>query len=127
MAKKCYKILDFLHENFPPLSIIPLTNLPPPFRIPKADSSPEYLPPPLGRAGVGIPPLPWGGVGGGLQGLLFQKVRSQTLGPFQTLLHLPFFNLCFVAAEQNLGHLPSFVVSWTGIDGCSQQVILETV
>lgn len=63
MAKKCYKILDFLHENFPPLSIIPQTNLPPPFRIPKADSSPEYLPPPLGRAGVGIPPLPWGGLG----------------------------------------------------------------
>ena len=35
--------------------------------------------------------------------------------------------LCLVSAQEDLGYFPSLVVGRSGIDGCSEDVILETV
>ena len=43
------------------------------------------------------------------------------------MFEFPFADLGLIAAEEDVGHLPTFVVSWTGVDGGGENIVLKTV
>lgn len=59
--------------------------------------------------------------------LFLEQVGAQALGTLQCLVHFPLFDLSFVAAEQNVGYLPSLIVGRTCVDGCGEEVVLKTI
>ena len=59
--------------------------------------------------------------------ILFEKIWPEACGALLSLLQSPFLDFALMTGEEHVGHTPAFVFCRAGIDGRSQEVILERV
>ena len=66
-------------------------------------------------------------VAGPIVSLFVEQVRTEAAGALHRLIEFPLTDLRLVAAKQDLRNLPAFVVGGTGVDGCSEDIVLKAV